>query len=244
VATHISRHLFSAGHRIGCIWSRTAEKAKSLAAEVKSQALSHEEALPEDADIYLMAVSDKAIGELARRFSGRNGIWIHTAGAVGLDVLSEHFEHCGVLYPLQTLSRDRGLSPARIPFLVEASDTPTFGKMTSLVSGISARWAPADSAQRLQIHLAAVFANNFTNHMMHIGLKLMEDSGHDPALLQPILKETFAKIRDLGPAIAQTGPARRGDEATMDKHRELLKDHPEWEKLYTFISRSIRNEQL
>jgi len=239
VALHVSRHLYLAGHQVSCIWSRSIDSARRVAAASGSVAVSDAEEVPGDADFYLIAVADKAIAEVAFRFSGRKGIWVHTAGAVGMDQLAGIFENYGVLYPLQTLSRQRQVSLDDTPFLVEGSSRAVLMKIHSLASSITERVVDMNSADRLTVHLAAVFANNFSNHMVTIATRIMEKNGGSFSMLEPLIRETFMKMRETNPADAQTGPAVRGDEETIRKHLELLKGNPDWQKLYTFISRDI-----
>ncbi len=162
------------------------------------------------------------------------------SGAVSMDQLAKDFNHYGVLYPLQTLSSERELSLADTPFLVEGSSEAVKQKIRILAASISKRVVDMDSQGRLEMHMAAVFANNFTNHMIAIAKKIVEEKGDDFSLLGPLIRETFVKIAESGPDRAQTGPAVRGDEETMKKHLLLLKEHPEWEKMYTFVSRDIK----
>jgi len=157
-----------------------------------------------------------------------------------MHLLSAPFRQYGVLYPLQTLSRSRLLEPSKVPCLVEGSSPEVTSLIHRLASTVYDRIEEVDSDKRLLIHIAAVFANNFSNHMVHIARILLEERELDPELLDPLLEETFEKIKSLGTVKGRTGPAVRGDEETMAKHIELLKGHPEWEKLYTFISRDIQ----
>lgn len=239
VATHLARHLHLAGHRILMVWSRTSEKAEKLARELNAQAGTRREELPAGADFYIMAVPDREIPLLAEQFSGRGGTWLHTAGAVGVEPLEEHFTRFGVLYPLQTFSLDRDVDFSELPILVEGSRREVTAGIRTLAESLSRRVEERGSEDRLLIHLAAVFANNFSNHMILIAESLLKDRGLDPELLHPLLEETIGKIKETGAEKAQTGPAMRGDVSTMDRHRELLKDAPDMEKLYTFISREI-----
>jgi len=243
VATHISRHLHSAGHKIECIFSRSRESADSLAAEVGSMATSDPDKLPRKANFYIICVPDQAVAEVAARFQGWKGIWLHTAASVSVEVFYGITDEFGVLYPLQTLSRDRKIRKGQIPFLVEGSSSVVLEKIIDLALSISGRVEEAGFQSRLKVHLAAVFANNFSNHMVHIAQQILEAARCNPSMLGPLLEETFQKLKDLDAQGAQTGPAIRGDRETMNKHRELLKDHPEWEKLYTFISREIERSR-
>ncbi|MFH0757247.1 MAG: DUF2520 domain-containing protein [Bacteroidota bacterium] len=244
VATHISRHLHAGGQHISCIWSRSQEHADRLAGQVKAVGISDLASVTPDADYYLLALPDCAIPQIASVFKGHGGIWMHTAGAVPMELLGKFFKDYGVFYPLQTLSAEREISLADTPMLLEGSDSEVLELIRSLASTVSATVIELDSARRLVVHMAAVFANNFTNHMANIAGQILEEHEADLSLLAPILRETFAKIEALGPARAQTGPAMRDDRMTMQKHLGLLKGHPEWEKLYTFISRDIGRSRL
>lgn len=239
MSLHISRHLFLAGQQISCIWARDIEKARKVAAVCACVATVDPEEVPDDADFYLLAVSDRAITDVAAQFQGRQGIWLHTAGAVSMDQLARYFEKYGVFYPLQTISSKRQLSLDDTPFLVEGSSPDVSGKIRKLASSISERVVDMDSQGRLDMHLAAVFANNFSNHMLNLASQFVKEKDKDFSLLEPLIRETFEKIAESDPALAQTGPAIRGDQETMKKHLLLLEGHPEWEKMYTFVSRDI-----
>ena len=156
-----------------------------------------------------------------------------------MQVFKGLFPEYGVLYPLQTLSKDFPLHSGKIPFLVEGSSPEVRAQVTQLASSISDRVEAADSATRLVVHLAAVFANNFSNHMVHIAQQILEEQNLPAGILDPLLEETYQKIVGLGAGEAQTGPAVRDDQITLKRHIEWLKTHPEWEKLYTFVSREI-----
>ncbi|MCD4711490.1 MAG: DUF2520 domain-containing protein [Bacteroidales bacterium] len=243
VATHISRHLHSAGHQISCVYSRTAASAQQLARELGVSGTADPGDVPTEADFYILSVPDRAVVPVAEQFRHTVGTWLHTAGALSMDLFQPVFERYGVFYPLQTLSRSRPVKPLQVPCLVEGSSPEVTAAVMKLASTVYARVEEVDSATRLVIHAAAVFANNFSNHMVHIARELMAEQKVDPGLLDPLLEETFQKIKTVGTVEGRTGPAVRSDHETMSKHIELLKDHPEWEKLYTFISRDIERSR-
>jgi predicted short-subunit dehydrogenase-like oxidoreductase (DUF2520 family) len=195
-----------------------------------------------DSDFFLLAVPDSAIQSVASSYRGARGIWMHVAGAVPVTILEPFFARYGVLYPLQTFSADREISLEETPILLEGSDPGTREEIRKLAACLSSRTVDMDSRHRLVVHLAAVFANNFSNQMVAMAQEILEEQGMDAGLILPILRETMGKIEDLGAKKAQTGPALRGDIQTMQKHLELLRDKPEWQKIYTFISHNIRNE--
>jgi predicted short-subunit dehydrogenase-like oxidoreductase (DUF2520 family) len=243
VATHVSRHLYAQGHRIECVWSRTPDAARTLAGMLGAKATSTVSEVPRKADFYILAIPDGAVAGMAAEFPDCQGIWLHTAGALPMDVFKGLFPEYGVLYPLQTLSKAHLPGPGHIPFLVEGSSGEVREEVHALASSISERVDAADSSTRLIIHLAAVFANNFSNHMVHIAHQILKEQNLSVAMLDPLLGETFQKIIRVGAREAQTGPAVRDDHETMKRHIELLKNHPEWEKLYTFISREIERSR-
>jgi predicted short-subunit dehydrogenase-like oxidoreductase (DUF2520 family) len=239
VATHVSRHLHAQGHRIGTVWSRTPATAKALADTLGAKACTRLSEVERQADFYLLAVPDRAVAVLAAELSGCRGIWLHTAGALSMKVFEGLVDEYGVLYPLQSLSKAHPMRLGRIPFLIEGSSAEVEKKVYDLAITITERVEAADSGTRLRIHLAAVFANNFSNHMVGIAGEILRKEGETYRLLLPLLHETIFKLEDLEPGSAQTGPAVRGDEETILKHLELLREYPEWQKLYTFISRDI-----
>jgi predicted short-subunit dehydrogenase-like oxidoreductase (DUF2520 family) len=201
------------------------------------------EEVPGKADFFILCVPDRAVAEVSGQFREREGTWLHTAGALSMEVFRGDKADFGVLYPLQSLSRERKIRMGHIPFLIEASTPLVLEKIRDLAYSISVKVEEADSQSRLKVHLAAVFANNFSNHMVHVAQQILEEAQLDRTMLDPLLEETFKKLKELDAGSAQTGPAVRGDRETMNMHRELLKDHPEWENLYTFISRDIEGSR-
>ena len=195
-----------------------------------------DEPLPE-AEICLLAVADRAIGAVAAGLGSTRSLVVHCSGAQPMDAL-EGVARRGVFYPLQTFSRGRTLSFAGIPVLTEAGQPEDQALLDELAVGLGCRPQPADSKKRLALHLAAVFVNNFTNHMAYLGESAAREAGLDQELLRPLLRETLLKLERLGPREAQTGPARRGDTATLAKHRELLRGKPA-SALYDQITQSI-----
>jgi predicted short-subunit dehydrogenase-like oxidoreductase (DUF2520 family) len=213
--------------------------AERLAGEVGARPTDRREEVPLKADFFLVALPDGEVAAQAELFSDRKGIWVHTAGALPMNLFTPFHKEYGVLYPLQTLTRERLISMQQVPLLVEGSSPAVTDDIKTLASSISEEVREVDSRTRLVIHLAAVFASNFSNHMAGIAEELLRKEGESYRLLLPLLHETIDKLEEMEPAMAQTGPAARGDEGTIAKHLELLREYPEWQKLYTFISRDI-----
>lgn len=194
-------------------------------------------ATPETADVYILAVADSAIAEVMRRLEGKDGLFVHTSGAMGLEVL-EGASRRGVLYPLQTFSRQRAIDFQKVPLCIEAvldSDTEL---LITLARSLSTEVLEIPTAKRRALHLAAVYVNNFSNHMMYLGETICAEAGLPKSLLGPLLEETCAKATALSAYSAQTGPARRNDTETLQAHLRMLIGEKDKE-LYKKISESI-----
>ena len=190
-----------------------------------------------EADIYILALSDRAVGPVSELLPVAGGLLAHTSGALGLEALSGSRPK-GVFYPLQTFSRTRPVRFTGIPLLLEATTGEGLKLLEALGAALGAQTRRADRQARLAAHLAAVFANNFGNHMVYKAQELCLSHGLDPALLEPLLRETLEKLREMPAIEAQTGPARRRDRVTQEIHRSLLEPGITLE-LYNLISHSI-----
>lgn len=192
------------------------------------------------ADLYLVAVSDRAVGEVAASLPFPPGAAVaHTAGSVPLDALPAHIARRGVFYPLQTFTRGRAVDFAEIPILVEASDEALRRQLETTARALSRTVVAADSALRARAHLAAVFVSNFTNHMYALGERILDEAGLSFDLLRPLAAETARKALDAPSAAdVQTGPAVRGDRPTQERHEAMLADE-RLRRLYSTISESI-----
>lgn len=198
--------------------------------------------LTPDADVYIMAVSDDAIAPLADRFAGLNpgALWLHTSGSVGMDALAPLGRRHGVFYPLQTFTRGRRLDFGDIPLFIEGSDPSVAGEMKELAARLSRRVYDADSSTRRAMHVAAVFACNFANHLWSVADGLLRERSLSFDILGPLLGETLTKALESSPAEGQTGPARRGDSRVMGEHIASLP--PDLAEIYRVISRHIINQ--
>lgn len=237
VASYFAKTFHAAGATILQVYSRKMANARRLSKTVNAEAVNETGKLLPSADLFLIAVNDDALPELAKQLSVSKGMVVHTAGSVSMNVLKQ-FPQRGVFYPLQTFSKDR--QPAAITLCLEASSKNGFAFLAKTAQSIGADVYPLNSEQRRAAHLAAVFACNFTNHLYAIAAELLEEKKLPFALLRPLIEETAAKIKTLSPAEAQTGPALRGDTAVMKKHLALLKKHPDWKKIYRRLSEDIR----
>lgn len=193
--------------------------------------------IPEEADVYLLAVKDSAVAEVAAQIPNKNALVAHTSGAVALAALQASFRR-GVFYPLQTFSKSKELNYSEIPFFVEAENTEDLHILTSLARKISSKVMEADSEKRKYIHLTAVFASNFVNHLFARAKEIAGSQDIPFEYFLPLIQETVDKIHQMDPYTAQTGPARRKDEHVLHLHKELLSG--ESLEIYNTMNRSIK----
>ena len=245
VATNLASAFKSSGAEIVQIWSKTLANAQTLASVLKSQAIDNLNDIDKEADLYLISIKDDAIIEVASKLAELKGLVVHTSGATGMDVLANSsLTNYGVFYPLQTFSKNRKIDPSTIPFCIEGDSDKTSTKLRSIAAMLSPLIYQVNSADRKLLHLAAVFACNFTNHLYQLSAVILERSHLDFDLLKPLIAETAAKVQSALPKEVQTGPALRNDESTMQKHLELLKDTPELVNIYETLSKSIKKTYL
>jgi predicted short-subunit dehydrogenase-like oxidoreductase (DUF2520 family) len=241
LSVHLSKSLQDAGFEIVQIYSRTETSAKELAGLLKTKYTADPGCVVDDADLYIIAVSDDAIESVADRLSLTDGLVVHTAGSVPMSVFAGKMKNCGVLYPLQTFSKSRPVNFADIPVLIEANTPDNLHGLRMVAQAISRRVYDASSAERMQLHLAAVFGCNFVNCLYYMSAQIAQQAGFDFSVLSPLIIETAQKALASGnPEDVQTGPAARNDRNVMRKHSELLDSHPEWKELYAIMSENIR----
>lgn len=237
-ATVLGHMLKAAGHTILQVYGRNASAASELAYELDCESTNYWAVVNRNADLYLLAVSDIAIGEIMNELKLPHKTIVHTAAAVSKDMLRAASEHYGVFYPLQSLKKGSGRLPD-VPIIIDASDKETFYMLQQLAGSISGQVVAAGDEERLKLHLAAVFCNNFVNHIY----ALMEDYCRrekiDFGLLKPLIRETAERIENMSPAAAQTGPAIRHDQGTINRHLQLLENYPELKKIYQLLTGSI-----
>ncbi|HYH14923.1 MAG TPA: Rossmann-like and DUF2520 domain-containing protein [Flavisolibacter sp.] len=238
-ATILGRKLKAAGHTILQIFGRDTKAASELAYELDTESTNYWSVVQRNADIYILAVSDIAIEEVARELQLNDKTIVHTAGAVSKDVLKDASTHYGVFYPLQSLKKLGAHSP-HIPMLIDANDQQTLAQLEALGISISDNVIEANDDQRLKLHLAAVFCNNFVNHLYALMEEYCHREGLDFQLLTPLIQETALRVQTLSPAKSQTGPAIRQDTNTIEKHLGLLEKHPDLKAIYQLLTQSIQ----
>ena len=196
--------------------------------------------IPQDADLYIISVSDRAIRSVAEELKDVEGLVVHTAGSVAMNVLSQRRR--GVLYPLQTISKKRQIPASRVPFYIEASEEQDAELLCLLAESMGSKAEQMDSERRKYLHLAAVFCCNFVNRLYGLTADLLEEHNIPFSVMLPLIHETADKMDELTPSEAQTGPAVRWDEAVMAQQMALLDD--EQKLLYQLLSKSIHDDKL
>ncbi len=239
VAWHLAQAFCAKGIIVRQVWSRTFETAAQLADKVNAVPVDDLGKVDQNSDAYLISVHDDAIPDLASKLVLPEKLVLHTSGSVSLNVLKPISRRIGVLYPLQTFSKQMPLNVSGIPFYIETAEDSDLPEVRDLALLLSGEVAEADSSKRQQIHLAAVFANNFSNYMLTLAGDILQAQGLDFEMLRPLIAETFRKIERQRPEAAQTGPAKRGDKTVIEKHLQLLAQRPDDQNLYQTISALI-----
>ena len=246
VATHLGIALQKAGCLVLQVYSRTEESASVLAARLSADYTVVPDEIRRDADLYIVALKDAVLPQLAPILAkGREqALFVHTAGSMPMDLWKGLVERYGVLYPMQTFSRQREVDFNAVPFFIEASSPAEVELLRMVAARLSPKVYEATSCQRRYLHLAAVFACNFANHMYALSSHILEKQGIPFEVMLPLIDETAGKVHELSPVQAQTGPAVRYDKNVISKHLEMLADEEPLQELYEKISKSIHHLPL
>lgn len=223
------------------VYSRKLKNARLLATKIKTKHTSSLNRLDKTADVYLIAVSDDAIEEVAKKIEyleGKRKLFIHTSGSIAGDVLAPYFKQYAVLWPPQSISKVSKIDFSKVPLCI-CAPTHSSRKAQKVAKVLSKKTYVINEDQKKALHLACVFANNFSNHMIHLAQSICIKNKLEFKILEPIITETFAKVLELGPVEAQTGPASREDEKAIKAHLKYLSKDKEMKKIYKLISESI-----
>lgn len=238
-ATHFGQAFQQLGHQIVQIYSKTKANADALAFALQCPGIDDLSQLLRNADLYLIAVSDQAIPTLVETMpQDMNGIVVHCSGATDMAILNR-FRNYGVIYPPQSLSKNKTVDFSLIPFCVEGSDTSITNSLLQLARTFSSRSILCNSQQRLAIHLSSVMVNNFSNILYQFAYELLEEHNLSFDLVRLIILETAEKVQNHVPITVQTGPAIRGDEATQQKHLKFISNKPDLQQIYQLLSHQI-----
>ena len=243
LATQLSLALKNAGKDIVQVYSRTEEHARLLADKIGCDFTASLEDVRRDADVYILSIKDDAIREVAATLcsSRSDALFVHTAGSVPMSVFSPFARHYGVLYPMQTFSKNRHVDFRPIPCFIEASDAQALDIIRSLAESVSENVVEAGSDRRKKLHLAAVLACNLTNHCYRLAERVLEEEETDFRLFLPLIEETAHKVSSLSPREAQTGPMVRYDTGVMEMQLSLLPDE-RTRQIYRLMAESIHED--
>ena len=222
------------------IFARNSERGHMLARECNTKWSCEPEELAE-ADLYIIAISDRAVESVARSLRFRPGAMVvHTAGSVPLAALPSQGVRRGILYAFQSFTAGRSVQFEGLPLFVEAESEEDYLMLESFGRMLGCRVERADSERRRRIHLAGVFVNNFVNHLYGVARGVVGGVGLDFEVLKPLIRETAMKALDVdNPALVQTGPAVRGDRAVCERHLEMLQGDDVKQHIYKYITESI-----
>ena len=230
----------AAGHDMVQVFSRTMQSAETLASLLDAEPLTDMAQVRDDADVYIFSVKDSALEQLISQLcGGEKKVFLHTAGSMPMSVFREKALHYGVLYPMQTFSKQREVDFSIIPCFIEANDEFALKQIEGLAGQISHRVYQLSSEDRKYLHLSAVFACNFANHCYAASQELLQQHGIPFDVMLPLIDETAAKVHGMTPKEAQTGPAVRYDENVIGKQIQLLENQPYFQKIYDCMSKSI-----
>ncbi|MBL7110590.1 MAG: DUF2520 domain-containing protein [Bacteroidales bacterium] len=238
VATHLGKSL-SKYYTIRQVFSRTEESASALAETVEARWITNTRAMDYSSDAYLLCLPDDQLVPVLNRMKFQDQLLIHTSGSVSMDILKGYSNNYGVLYPVQTFSKARPVDLQQVPICIEANSIENEGAIFKMASRLSRNIQMLSSDKRVIIHIAAVIACNFANHMYARAEGIMDANQLDFELLKPLILETAHKVMEMSPGKAQTGPAKRNDQKIIQEHINKLRDSPELQKLYSFVSTSI-----
>jgi len=237
MAYQLGHAIVSAGLDLVGVAGRDAEARERLARFLDRKAIDLTKPLPK-ADLVILAVSDDAIATVAASLPRTGAVVAHTAGAIGMDLLSDHADH-GVLWPIQSLSHGQPMDLHDVPMVVDANGEKARAVLLELARTLSEVVLELPLEQRQRVHLAAVLTSNLTVWLVREGQRILREQKLPTSLLTPLWRSTAARVATFGPDQTLTGPARRGDRETIGHHLELLTNDPELSKVYALLSEQI-----
>jgi predicted short-subunit dehydrogenase-like oxidoreductase (DUF2520 family) len=239
LATNLAMALFRKGFKVIQVCSRSKVTGEKLAQKSDASWIDNLQDLSLEGDLYIVAVSDNSLGKLVKQINVGDKLIVHTSGSMNMNILKGCSSKYGVFYPPQTFSKDHRVSFRGVPICIEANSTGSVETLCRFAASLGSNVHLVNSGQREMIHLAAIFANNFTNFMYTIAEDLLIKESLDLAILEPLIRQTAKNVRHGNLFQLQTGPAVREDTVVMKNHLALLKNHPEYKKVYDLLSTMI-----
>lgn len=239
VATNLGQALKASGITIKQVYSKNPAHAELLATKLGASYISDISDIYMDADIYFYALKDSVLKRILKKIDIPSGIQVHTGGSIPMSEFEGFATKFGVFYPVQTFSVNKEVDFSNVPICIEACNSEVRKTLVDLAELISRKVYIVNSENRKNIHLACVFACNFTNYMYDAASMILEDAGMTMDIIRPLIQETAEKINTLRPFEAQTGPAVRMDEKTILKHLSLLNKKSDLKKIYKLLTENI-----
>jgi predicted short-subunit dehydrogenase-like oxidoreductase (DUF2520 family) len=241
LASHIIPRLLEKGINVQQLFSRNHKTGKSLAKKHKLDFIEDISLLDLNVDVVLLCVSDSSIKELVPHFKNYKGVLAHTSGTAPISDLNKHKGNNGVLYPLQTFSPKVNVNWNDIPVFVEGNNEATEKKLLQIAKKLSKKAYSLNSKQRKELHLGAVFVNNFVNACYDIAYTHLQNKNLKWEYLLPLIQQTTLKIERNAPKDVQTGPARRNDQKIINEHLQLLKKEKNAMEVYRVMTEYIKS---
>lgn len=239
VAHHLIRQVTGSGHKLVQIYNRTLSTAKDSATESNASPIDNLQSLTQDADIYIICVKDEAIASLASKIKLKDKLIVHTSGTSSMDLLRDSSNQFGIFYPLQSFSKNLAIDFRRIPILIETNEEKGMEALKTFANSISDTVVEMKESERVHIHIAGVFVNNFVNHLFSLSDEYLSKNNMDFNLLKPLILQTVEKLNFGKPAEMQTGPAKRNDLKTIESHLKVLESEKNLHEIYDVMTKSI-----
>lgn len=244
VAHNFGKAFRQAGYLIHEIYSRSQQSAVLLSQTLNCNFTTDLSKLDKDTDLFMLAINDDALPEVLDKIKIKNKPIIHTSGSTPITIFKEHgFSTYGIFYPVQSFSKNETESLVSIPICVEANNENSENLFLSLARSLSKKVYVLNSEKRKALHIAAIFANNFTNHMYHISHDLLNKHKISFEIIRPIIEKTSDKIKTDTPKNVQTGPAVRNDTMVINDHLNFLERFKEYHDIYEMMTKSIQNSR-
>jgi len=244
VAHNLALSFQKEGYSVREVYSRTKASAMELAHRLNCNYTTDLADLRSDTDLFVLSVHDDALPEVLDQIKIKNKPIVHTSGSTGIEIFeNRNIDHFGIFYPVQSFLKNEQEELTRIPICIEANNSVTEELLLHFANSLSTSVFKMDSEKRKTLHVAAVFANNFSNHMFHIAYDLLNQQQLPFDLIRPLLEKTAEKIKHDLPMNVQTGPAMRNDNKIIQEHLKYLNEQKDYQELYKLITENIFETQ-
>lgn len=241
LAVNLGRALLRNRHEVIYVMGRSEDSTSALGRMLQCPCSTKMADMPLDADIYMVCVNDESLPGVVASLPPLSALVVHTAGSLSMQVFEgTAISRYGIFYPMQTFSKEVTTDFSDIPCFIEASGESDLNLLESFAQTLTHRVFRLSSEKRRHLHLAAVFACNFSNYCYAVAGQLLAENGLPFDVMLPLIDQTARKVHSMSPIEAQTGPAARGDKAVMDAQAALLDKHPALKEIYQLMSSGIQ----